>query len=177
VIVAVAIIGGLAGCSSPAANAVGLQVGDCLKLGGASDQPEATKATTGFSPVPLRGWGFLDHGRVPRLHGRLDSVGLIRGARTARWACTVWGVPGQSARAGAVRAIRAHRPSESQRDHHEERRACIGRSSVVAAGLPGIRGGRPLRSTAVAASRLEDLLVGSGWSRVFPGPSVTTRNS
>jgi hypothetical protein len=47
VIVALAIIAGLAGCSSPAANAVGLQVGDCLKLGGAPDRPEATRAVCG----------------------------------------------------------------------------------------------------------------------------------
>jgi hypothetical protein len=46
-IVAVAIIGGLTGCSSPVANATDLQVGDCLRLGGAPDRPEATKVACG----------------------------------------------------------------------------------------------------------------------------------
>jgi hypothetical protein len=47
VIVAVAIAGGLTGCSSPGANAADLQVGDCLRLGGAPDRPEATKVACG----------------------------------------------------------------------------------------------------------------------------------
>jgi hypothetical protein len=47
VIVAVAITAGLTGCSSPGANAEGLEVGDCLRLGGAPDQPEAAKVACG----------------------------------------------------------------------------------------------------------------------------------
>ncbi|KAA8962556.1 hypothetical protein [Mycobacterium sp.] len=42
---AVAVIGG--GCSPPVADAADLKVGDCLRLGGTSDRPEATKAPCG----------------------------------------------------------------------------------------------------------------------------------
>ncbi|MGH3959172.1 LppU family putative lipoprotein [Mycobacterium sp.] len=45
-ITAVAIIGGATGCSA-AANVADLKVGDCLRLGGTADRPEATKVTCG----------------------------------------------------------------------------------------------------------------------------------
>ncbi|MCV7261303.1 LppU family putative lipoprotein [Mycobacterium shimoidei] len=38
---------GVAGCSPSAANAADLKVGDCLKLGGTADRPEATKVACG----------------------------------------------------------------------------------------------------------------------------------
>jgi hypothetical protein len=46
VITAVAIIEGLTGCS-PAASAADLKVGDCLRLGGTADLPQATKVACG----------------------------------------------------------------------------------------------------------------------------------
>ncbi|MGH3525646.1 MAG: LppU family putative lipoprotein [Mycobacterium sp.] len=46
VLTAIAIIGGVTGCSS-ATNAADLKVGDCLKLGGTADRPEATKVACG----------------------------------------------------------------------------------------------------------------------------------
>lgn len=46
---AAAIIGGTTGCSSSATNAADLKVGDCLRLGGTVDRPEATKVTCGSS--------------------------------------------------------------------------------------------------------------------------------
>ncbi|BBZ14412.1 LppU family putative lipoprotein [Mycobacterium branderi] len=47
VITALAIIGGLTGCTASAANAADLKVGDCLRLGGTADRPEATKVACG----------------------------------------------------------------------------------------------------------------------------------
>jgi hypothetical protein len=46
-IVAVAITAGVAGCSSDTTNISELKVGDCLKLGGTPDRPQATKAACG----------------------------------------------------------------------------------------------------------------------------------
>ncbi|OBI40599.1 hypothetical protein A5707_09305 [Mycobacterium kyorinense] len=46
-IAAVAVLGGLTGCSSSATNAADLKVGDCLKLGGTADRPEASKVACG----------------------------------------------------------------------------------------------------------------------------------
>jgi hypothetical protein len=47
VLTAFVIIGGLTGCLSSAANATDLKVGDCLRLGGTVDRPEATKVACG----------------------------------------------------------------------------------------------------------------------------------
>ena len=44
---AIIVSGGLAGCSSSGANAADLKVGDCLKLGGTADRPEAVKVACG----------------------------------------------------------------------------------------------------------------------------------
>jgi hypothetical protein len=66
---AVAIIGGLAGCSGPAVSATDLQVGDCLKLGGAPDRPEATKVACGSQAsnfkVVATVTGEANHQRCP----------------------------------------------------------------------------------------------------------------
>jgi len=44
--VVLTVFGGAMGCSS-AANAADLQVGDCLKMGGTVDRPDATKVECG----------------------------------------------------------------------------------------------------------------------------------
>ena len=82
-----------------------------------------------------------------------QSGRIVAGRETARSACRVEVFWAQRPEPGAACAIRAHRSSAAQQDV-EGRQVCIARSSVVAAELP-IRGQvRPLRSTAVAASRL-----------------------
>lgn len=79
--VAVIVAAGTTGCTSPAANAGDLKVGDCLQLGGPADRPEAAKAPCGSRmsnfKVVATAQGDADSGRCP---ADVDSSYSMRNA-------------------------------------------------------------------------------------------------
>jgi hypothetical protein len=86
--VAAIVSGGLTGCSQSAANAAGLRVGDCLRVGGTAERPQATKVACGSSAsnfkVVATVAGEADRGQCP---ADVDSSYSMRNVFSNNTAC------------------------------------------------------------------------------------------